>query len=53
MTPIMNGLFAEPGMELIERDAQLLGPLVPTLFLERSSIEQHALLGEACQASHA
>lgn len=51
--PITNGLFAEPGMELIERDGELLGPLLPTLFLDRPSIEQRRLLSVACQPSHA
>ena len=51
--PIANGLFAKTGMELIERDGELLGPLLPTQLVEGSRIEQHALLGKASQASHA
>ncbi len=51
--PITNGLFAEPGMELIERDGELLGPLLPMLFLDRPSIEQRSLLSIACQPCHA
>lgn len=51
--PIPNGLLTESSMELIERDGELLSPLLPTLFLDRPSIKQHALLGKSSQAGHA
>ena len=43
--PIPNGLLTESSMELIERDGELLGPLLPTLLVEGSGIEEGTLLG--------
>lgn len=51
--PITNGLFAEPGMELIERDRELLGSLMPTLLLVGLGIEERTLLGVTGEACHA
>lgn len=43
--PIPNGLLTESSMELIERDGELLSPLLPTLLVEGSGIEEGTLLG--------
>jgi hypothetical protein len=51
--PITNGLFSKTGMELIERDGELLGPLLPMQLVERSGIEEDPLLGITSQACHA
>ena len=42
--PITNGLLTESSMELIERDGEFLAPLLPTLLVEGSGIEEGTLL---------
>lgn len=51
--PIPDRLFAEPCMECIERQSQLLCSLLPSLLVEWSLIEERALLGIGSEARQA
>ncbi len=50
---VPNDPVTESGIERIEGDGEFLASLLATLFLDRASIEQHALLGVSGEASHA